>query len=81
MGGWLPERNKASDRDPPPKNNAQGFRQLADAEWAAALSEPLPQRRKQRERSARRWEEMAQAAEDFAIKAALNARDKLPRSG
>ncbi|WP_037493953.1 hypothetical protein [Sphingomonas sp. PAMC 26605] len=80
MSGWHPNKNKASGCDTPPKNSAQGFRQLAEAEWSAALNEPLPQRRQQRERSAMRWDEMAKAAEGHAMKAAVNARDKLPRS-
>ncbi|MGY2737006.1 hypothetical protein [Sphingomonas sp. UYP23] len=81
MGGWHSDQNNALDRDPPPKNNAQGFRRLADAERAAALKELLPQRRKQRERSAMRWDEMAKAAEGHALTASVNAREKLLRSG
>ena len=80
MSGWHPDKNKASACDAPPKSSAQGFRQMADAEWSAARGEPLPQRRRQRERSAMRWHEMAEAAESHAITAATNARDKVLRS-
>ncbi len=81
MGGWLPERNKASALGEPSKNNVQRLRQLADAEWIAARNESLPQRRMQRERSAMRWDEMTEAAEGLAIKTAVNARAKVICSG
>ena len=81
MSGWHPYRDKSLTRNEPSNNNAQRLRQLADAEWAAALSESLPQRRQQRERSAMRWDEMAVAAEAFVIKADVNARAREPRSG
>lgn len=55
MNGWHPDRNKASNGQVQAKISVQGLRQLAKAEWSAALSEPLPQRSKQRERSAMRW--------------------------
>lgn len=47
----------------------------------AAENETLPQRRRQHERSAERWEEMARAAEETERRAAANDADKRARGG
>ena len=46
----------------------------------AAEIETLPQRRRQHERSAERWEEMARAAEETERRAAANEADKRARA-
>jgi hypothetical protein len=55
------------------------FRANAAKERAAALLETLPNRRKMRERSAMRWEEMAQTVEDHEQLTIRNASAKAER--
>jgi thioredoxin-like negative regulator of GroEL len=59
---------------------AEIYTQRAIAERAAAAIEALPLRKQQLERSARRWEEMAQQAEDTERKAEINQAEKRAKS-
>ncbi|MDR7256396.1 hypothetical protein J2X47_000557 [Sphingomonas sp. BE270] len=55
------------------------YRQHAAAQRAAANKESLPRRRQQHVRSAERWDEMAQAAEETDRRAAVNEAEKRER--
>lgn len=56
---------------------AQTYRAQAAIERHAAATTSLPNRRAMHERAAMAWEEMADRAEDTAIKAAANAAAKV----
>jgi hypothetical protein len=58
---------------------AAGFRANANKEGAAALKETLPNRREMHERSAMRWDEMAQTVEDHERLTIENAAAKARR--
>ncbi len=64
---------------------AETYRANAVAQRLSALQTSLPSRRAMHERSALAWEQMADAAEDTAAKASVNAAakyaDERPQSG
>ena len=55
---------------------AETYRTNAQAQRTAATNTSLPSRREMHERSALAWEQMADAAEDTAEKASVNAAAK-----
>ena len=56
--------------------SGETYRAQAEVERKAAAAATLPSRRVMHERSAMAWEQMAEQAEDTAVKAAVNAAAK-----
>ena len=59
--------------------SGKDYRELAEASRLQAASEVLPQRRRQHEQCAERWEMMAEKAEDTANRKTINVADQRDR--